>query len=55
MKLFVAQILMLTGCFKPFAACPISNKKLKPRYGMGIEKRFPGEIVTYLKFTVSVN
>jgi hypothetical protein len=46
------QILTLIGCIVQLITRQITFMKLNVRYGIGITKRFPGEIVTYLIFTV---
>ncbi len=52
MELSRVQISILIGCFILLITNLISFKKLNIRYGIGMIKRFLGEIVTYLIFTV---
>jgi hypothetical protein len=49
------QMFIPIGCFTQSANCQALFKDLNDRYGMGMEKRFFGEIVTYLTFTVPGN
>lgn len=53
MELTKVQISILISCFVQLINNLILFKKLNNRYGIGMAKRFPGEIVTYLFCTVS--